>query len=318
MNNLTQQQINQYQWQSADGVVRIISRNEKQTGGLLIVPGPAEREAWKLLSEIMKFESNAPDGIYSGEAFEVIKQMLPYGRSDYEWIEISDVVDEHIFLSGNNNKTRQFLRFKPSHLPAVLTTQTGEEWKDRYTSLYEYYNAATDKWAECDESHGHPVYPARTTWHLITPPAEQEAETVEPSSQALTQKVQAYFDKYGEMFSKQAFYIAGYMQCEQDTQSTLTQKDQRIAELERLLSKFEGYLVISNKSCKDRGDRIAELEREREWISADKRKPTKYGDYWVYRASCKKQHKEVWNNTGWAYNNNTITHWQPLPTPPQH
>ena len=44
-------------------------------------------------------------------------------------------------------------------------------------------------------------------------------------------------------------------------------------------------------------------------------KPTEYGKYEVYRAGCEKQHYETWNNTGWAYNNNDITHWRDIIPP---
>lgn len=44
-------------------------------------------------------------------------------------------------------------------------------------------------------------------------------------------------------------------------------------------------------------------------------KPTKYGRYLVYRKGCDKIHFETWNNTGWAYNNNTITHWLEIKKP---
>jgi dihydrofolate reductase len=48
------------------------------------------------------------------------------------------------------------------------------------------------------------------------------------------------------------------------------------------------------------------------WINIKKtgKLPEKYGDYEVYRKGADKQHYEVWNNTGWAYNNNDITHWR--------
>ena len=35
----------------------------------------------------------------------------------------------------------------------------------------------------------------------------------------------------------------------------------------------------------------------------------------VWRRGCEKLHFETWNGTGWAYNNNDITHWA-LITPP--
>ena len=53
-----------------------------------------------------------------------------------------------------------------------------------------------------------------------------------------------------------------------------------------------------------------------EWAKYPDVRPKEYGRYLVYRAGCKKMHFETWNNTGWAYNNNDITHWcdvcQPL------
>lgn len=59
-------------------------------------------------------------------------------------------------------------------------------------------------------------------------------------------------------------------------------------------------------------------EGQDNWISVqEKGNPTKYGKYLVYREKCGKTHFETWNNTGWAYNNNDITHWQPLRNPPK-
>ena len=37
-------------------------------------------------------------------------------------------------------------------------------------------------------------------------------------------------------------------------------------------------------------------------------KPTEYGRYLVVRKDGKK-HLEIWNNTGWAYNNKVIVNW---------
>lgn len=51
------------------------------------------------------------------------------------------------------------------------------------------------------------------------------------------------------------------------------------------------------------------------WISVKDRLPESYGKYWVFRGG--KCHTEVWNNTGWAYNNTSVTHWMPLPEPPK-
>ncbi len=51
------------------------------------------------------------------------------------------------------------------------------------------------------------------------------------------------------------------------------------------------------------------------WVSVGDGKPTEYGKYEVYRHGCKKQHYETWNNTGWAYNNNDITHFRKIIPP---
>jgi len=51
------------------------------------------------------------------------------------------------------------------------------------------------------------------------------------------------------------------------------------------------------------------------WKKYPEEKPTEYGEYWVYRNGCGKLHKETWNNTGWAYNNNDITHFTTIIKP---
>jgi dihydrofolate reductase len=51
------------------------------------------------------------------------------------------------------------------------------------------------------------------------------------------------------------------------------------------------------------------------WIRCSDGKPTEYGKYEVYRAGCKKQQYQTWNNTGWAYDNRDITHWRPIVPP---
>lgn len=43
--------------------------------------------------------------------------------------------------------------------------------------------------------------------------------------------------------------------------------------------------------------------------------PKVYGKYEVYRAKCKKQHYQTWNGTGWASDNNDITHYRKIITP---
>jgi len=45
------------------------------------------------------------------------------------------------------------------------------------------------------------------------------------------------------------------------------------------------------------------------WYLYPEYKPTDYGKYLIFRSGCDKMHFETWNNTGWAYNNNDITHF---------
>ena len=49
------------------------------------------------------------------------------------------------------------------------------------------------------------------------------------------------------------------------------------------------------------------------WINFTKTSPKEYGRYLVYRGG--KIHFETWNNTGWAYNHNSITHWKQINPP---
>jgi hypothetical protein len=252
MNPLTPETINQYQWQVADGVARIVNPFEN-----------IEYHACEQNSDTIqactctKFESidkinvptNAPDGIYSGEAFELIWQIQDISGNLTKAYIVNVIEKKGTFEEWAESckpiPTRLYLHLKPSHLPAVLTTQPGEEWKDRYKPLYEYYNAATDKWAECDETHGHPVYPTSITWHLITPPAEQEAETVDNNgtiepiidcgagARSVALWLESYCNTslpYHNMVSDAARKAAKHID---HLQSTLAQKDQRIAELER-------------------------------------------------------------------------------------
>jgi len=51
------------------------------------------------------------------------------------------------------------------------------------------------------------------------------------------------------------------------------------------------------------------------WGKYPSETPTEYGKYWVYRKGCDKIHTETWNGTGWAYNNNDITHWTVIVKP---
>lgn len=42
--------------------------------------------------------------------------------------------------------------------------------------------------------------------------------------------------------------------------------------------------------------------------------PPKYGKYFICRKDGK-VHWETWNTSGWAYNNNVITHWREVTKP---
>lgn len=46
-----------------------------------------------------------------------------------------------------------------------------------------------------------------------------------------------------------------------------------------------------------------------------KSRPSNSGRYLVYRQKCGKYHLEVWNGSGWASNNNDITHYLIVVTP---
>ena len=50
-----------------------------------------------------------------------------------------------------------------------------------------------------------------------------------------------------------------------------------------------------------------------DWNDIDSR-PKIYGKYFVHRKDGK-VHWETWNGSGWAYNENVITHWQEVKTP---
>jgi hypothetical protein len=62
-------------------------------------------------------------------------------------------------------------------------------------------------------------------------------------------------------------------------------------------------------------DMMLRIVEEHRWLKYPENKPKEYGKYEVYRAGCKKQHYEIWNNLAWAYNNNDITHFRKIITP---
>jgi hypothetical protein len=294
MNTLTQQQINQYQWQVADGVAVPVNPYVSKVKQPFLYP---EFEAEK---KSRSLQTNAPDGIYSGEAFE--KPVWQYSVHGL-WVDVGPTSQ----IPPYNRDTRQFLRLKPSHLPAVLTTQPGEEWKDTYSEVW-YLNGEQcieedydmfdtyDYFMEVCLSKGWvPVQ----QWRLNTPPAEQE--TVEQAADLafFIDEEWAQIDKYVQYSKRHGFMRGAAWQLEQ-LQSTLTQKDQRIAELER------------------------------EWISVEKRKPDNIStvliwtnisinptlgyyvsDDWLYFS----HHDNFWLKTE---KHIKVVKWMPLPNPPQH
>ena len=44
--------------------------------------------------------------------------------------------------------------------------------------------------------------------------------------------------------------------------------------------------------------------------------PPAYGNYFVHRKDGK-VHWEIWNGSGWAYNEKVITYWAKITTPPK-
>jgi hypothetical protein len=61
--------------------------------------------------------------------------------------------------------------------------------------------------------------------------------------------------------------------------------------------------------------RVVAEHKPSDWVAVKDGLPTKHGRYEVYRKGCEKQHYETWNGTGWASNNNDITHWRIIKPP---
>lgn len=70
--------------------------------------------------------------------------------------------------------------------------------------------------------------------------------------------------------------------------------------------------------CDGTGIDLDQLEKLIGWVKYDWQKPetrpVKYGTYFVHRKDGK-THWETWNGSGWAYNNNVITHWKQVKPP---
>jgi hypothetical protein len=99
---------------------------------------------WNKWANEHQFHTNAPGGIYSGEAFE--EPVLQFSINQIQWYDVTkkdyailkDDAGIKKWADEHGLYVRLFIRLKPSHLPAVLTTQPGEEWKDRYREVWEW------------------------------------------------------------------------------------------------------------------------------------------------------------------------------------
>jgi hypothetical protein len=305
MNPLTQQQINQYQWHVADGMARVSDES------LHYVYSTTKRH------EVERYllYTNAPNGTYSGDAFELMWQYYDDNDGWNEWLISTQPERDR----ANGYQLRLFLRLKPLHLPAILTTQPGEEWKDRYEEVWMFQftdDYGYDLWEQIRVDYSETNYDelvkmyaknnvsVKREWHLITPPAEQEAETVELSELEIIKSINTIVyetnlsmgynellyvvpyrnndyliigikgkteSKVGELmkiFNHEVKYLVeseyklhdsplwneafvGFIARTQYTQlqSALTQKDQRIAELEREAEQLKDKLIEINNLC---------------------------------------------------------------------
>src|ERR1017187_10602630 len=59
---------------------------------------------------------------------------------------------------------------------------------------------------------------------------------------------------------------------------------------------------------------ISEGWKDYDWNNINSR-PKEYGRYEVFRQGADKQHYETWNGSGWASNNNDITHYRKIVKP---
>jgi hypothetical protein len=276
MNTLTQQQINQYQWRVTDGVARIVNPFDTDfTAGL--------HDKFELWFKENSFSTNAPDGIYSGEAFEIVWQTSSIAKDDWT----NCIYQEAYTAYMQGRPFRLFLCLKPSHLPAVLATHPGEEWKDRYKEVWEVLSWSREWQQDTDNTYNNYEefksyykqlnWPTRQTWHLNTPPAEQKAETVEQMIEILSNHFQSsveahelldlsLFDGDKELFERNLLEAKKELNLFEQLQSTLTQKDQRIAELEQMLDQCQKNDLYFEQEKEQLNNSIAEFEREAEQL----------------------------------------------------
>lgn len=83
------------------------------------------------------------------------------------------------------------------------------------------------------------------------------------------------------------------------------------SELDDILKEFQN----NNLSLEDTKNKINRLFNYVDWNVYNPNdittKPTKYGKYFI-RRNDGKVHWETYNGTGWAYNDNSITHWKEI------
>lgn len=83
--------------------------------------------------------------------------------------------------------------------------------------------------------------------------------------------------------------------------------------------KLIALTIIDPRWPKVNGDENLDIASQTVWNKYPETRPVVVDGgkrrFLVWRKGCEKLQFETWNNTGWAYNNNDITHWA-LITPP--
>lgn len=153
---------------------------------------PARREL-----EDISYHSNAPNGQYPGDAFEVEKQFYNEGDLTPKW-EICHNDEEYRFRQGMQYNTRVSLRIKRSHLPQVLKEADYNSWteggelKELYNEVWQYQGRDANQWLVhkepelftdfkkySDFMYRSEYLATRREYRLTNTPPVQEAETVE-------------------------------------------------------------------------------------------------------------------------------------------
>lgn len=108
----------------------------------------------------------------------------------------------------------------------------------------------------------------------------------------------------------QNFEISMYKKIIEEQQKLIEEQQKLIEEQEKLISDLEESL--NAKSIDGAKPNFIG------WVAYDFHKletrPKAYGKYFVCRKDGK-VHWETWNGSGWAYNENAITHWKEVEPP---